>query len=420
MGSRGGRKIRVRNGKECSQLNKRWVSLVLAAVLLCVCSVGASAEEKYPLHTEVKLEMNDSFLLLNMCEDNQDGHRYWCIWDVGSDIAGDVVIPEAYDGFPIEEIYVDSFQFHYGFQGTDKVTSLTFPGTFPYLLNGGGWFSPSIKKITVQEGVGSFGGTFFPGVTEAHLPISMRAISNGSLYWWDHDITIYAPPYSAAQRYALDRDMKYVAEGGVPTTLTDIDGHWGEENILWAWHNKILMGVSETEFSPNTNMTRGMLAAAFGRQKMGLDWRPENGAQSLPYRDVKESDYFYNGCYYLYRAKAMMGKSETAFSPNDNITRQELAAVIFRMANYDESKRPGVKYSEENLKKYRDAGSISPWARQSVGWAVDNGILLGDSEMCLNPKGYATRAEVTTMLYRYQRYVELEELKDTHFPGVYE
>lgn len=256
-----------------------------------------------------------------------------------------------------------------------------------------------LKKIVVLDGAKSFGSAKFWQLEEAHLPASIRHIPEEALPWRNENFTIYAPTDSGAHRYALEHGVNFVAEGDVPVLLTDISGHWGEPEILWNYRNRLLMGTSETAFSPEANLTRGMLAAVLYR----LANEPSDDAEYLPeerFDDVGTDSYYYQGACWLKAMGIADGEGVNRYRPNSNITREELATMLRRFAmkaTADRDARP-----TGSLDGFTDAGKVHGWAKQAMSWAVGQGILKGDERGRLNPQGLATRAEVAAMLHRFE------------------
>ena len=158
----------------------------------------------------------------------------------------------------------------------------------------------------------------------------------------------------------------------------------------------VMTGTSNDTFSPNAAMTRAMLTTVLWRLESGCTWRWFN---ELPYRDVKYT-WYTQALRWANHCKIVNGTSETKFSPNGSITREQLATMLYRYAGY--KKLDTSKQAE--LTKFADAKKVSSYAETAVKWAVAEGIIAGtekDSTAYLDPQGNANRAQVATMLQRF-------------------
>lgn len=166
----------------------------------------------------------------------------------------------------------------------------------------------------------------------------------------------------------------------------DAANHWAAKSIAFVSERGLFSGTSADKFSPNTAMTRGMLVTVLYR----LEGTPQGATQSFP--DVKADKYYANAVAWAAEKKIVTGTG-TGFLPENNISREQLAAILFRYA------APGQ--TSGNLDKFPDKGTVSSWAVEAMNWAVGNGLLAGDNNGKLNPAGNATRAEVATILDRF-------------------
>ena len=171
---------------------------------------------------------------------------------------------------------------------------------------------------------------------------------------------------------------------------------WMHAGIDFAVANNLFLGTSDTTFSPNASMTRAMLVTVLWR----LDGKPEAGTQTA-FRDVPEREYYAQPVAWASANGIVMGTSTTTFSPNGKITREQMAAILFRYAQqkgYDTSKRA-------DLSKFPDNGKVSDYAKEALAWANAEGLINGDEQpngtVLLDPAGNATRAQVAAILMRY-------------------
>lgn len=175
--------------------------------------------------------------------------------------------------------------------------------------------------------------------------------------------------------------------------FTDITGHWAADNILFAASRGLLSGTSDTTFSPDTGMTRGMFVTALGRLA-GIN---PDSYQTGKFTDVKADAYYAPYVNWAAQNGIMEGVTATTFAPDTNINREQMAVI---MKNY--AAKLGYDLPQ-TLKAvtFADNTQISSWAKDAVKSMQQAGILAGKVNNRFDPKGTATRAEVATVLRRF-------------------
>lgn len=195
--------------------------------------------------------------------------------------------------------------------------------------------------------------------------------------------------------YASGEKCKVAPAG---TTLvynpyTDIDGHWAKSETLKATHAGIFQGMTKNTYVPEGSLTRAMFVTVLHR----LAGTPTSGSVKLTFRDVPAGSYYERALGWAYGNGIVTGRSQTEFSPDDSITRQELVTMLFRFARWQ-----GRDVSSgAPISGYKDSRAIAPWAERSISWAVDEGILNGYTDGTIQPEGNATRAEAAAIVCRY-------------------
>ena len=169
--------------------------------------------------------------------------------------------------------------------------------------------------------------------------------------------------------------------GDVPQTS------WFADAVRYVTGKSLMNGTSTTAFSPNENMSRAMLATVLYRMS------GETAEADSSFGDVSASAYYAAAVNWASSKGIVNGTGADAFSPNASITREQLAAMLYRYAG-----EPSVS---ADLSAYTDAVSISPYAEKAVEWCVAKGILSGKSATRLAPQDTATRAECAAMLQRF-------------------
>lgn len=175
--------------------------------------------------------------------------------------------------------------------------------------------------------------------------------------------------------------------------FTDITGHWAADNILFVASRGLLSGTSDTTFSPNTGMTRGMFVTALGRLA-GIN---PDSYKTGKFTDVKADAYYAPYVNWAAQTGIVEGVTAITFAPDTNINREQMAVI---MANY--AKKLGYDLPR-TLKAvtFADNANISSWAKDAVRAMQQAGILTGKNGNKFDPKGTATRAEVATVLRRF-------------------
>lgn len=182
-----------------------------------------------------------------------------------------------------------------------------------------------------------------------------------------------------------DSELPRQRFGDVPQNI------WFASGVQFAAEQGLFTGVSANEFAPYDPMTRAMLVTVLHR----LDGADASGTNS--FTDVLNGKWYTNAIAWASANGIVEGLSGNRFAPNAPITREQLAAILFRYAKacgYDVSARA-------ELTAYADAAQVSTWAGDAMRWAVASGLISGRSGAQLAPKGEATRAEVAVILMNF-------------------
>lgn len=170
--------------------------------------------------------------------------------------------------------------------------------------------------------------------------------------------------------------------------FTDVaPGAWYYDAVKYAAERGLFYGTSDTTFSPNSTMTRGMLATVLYR----MESEPE--ADPADFLDVGSGKYYSEAVAWAAANGIVAGYGNGNFGPEDAITREQLAAILWRYS--------GAPASSGTLTEFTDADKASGYALDALRWAVEQGIIKGKGNGILDPGGRATRAEVAAMLQRF-------------------
>lgn len=180
----------------------------------------------------------------------------------------------------------------------------------------------------------------------------------------------------------------------LPATIpfTDVaPGSWYYDAVRFVYGKGMMNGTSPTAFSPNATTSRGMIVTILYR----LEGEPTAGTAS--FTDVPAGQWYSKAVAWAAQNGIVDGYGSGAFGPNDNITREQMAAILYRYASY---KGYSVTASS-NTSSYSDASQISSYAQTAMSWANATGLITGTSSTTLAPKGNATRAQAAMILMRF-------------------
>ena len=172
-------------------------------------------------------------------------------------------------------------------------------------------------------------------------------------------------------------------------------GHWSHAGIDYTLELGLFRGTSDTEFSPNVAMTRAMLVTVLYR----LDGQKEpTGAN--PFTDVEPDSWYTEAVIWAVENEIVLGMGDGTFAPEAEITREQMAAILYRYAAY----RGDDMTTDADLAAFPDEKTVSSYACEPLAWAVDRGLINGvaqNGESWLEPRAGATRAQVATILMRF-------------------
>ena len=201
--------------------------------------------------------------------------------------------------------------------------------------------------------------------------------------------------------YVVTRDSadKPVDPDPIPPTVqfTDVKStDWFYPYVTEAAERGLMSGTGDNQFDPYGTTTRAMfvqiLYAMAGKPEVTID---------NPFTDVPESQWYAKAVQWAYENGVTGGTGDHTFSPNANVTREQIAVFLYAYAG-----KPAVSGS---LSSFADASKVSGWAKNAVIWATQNKVISGSSEggkLYLNPQKNATRAETATMMVGFAKLME--------------
>ena len=191
-------------------------------------------------------------------------------------------------------------------------------------------------------------------------------------------------------------NKKPASKPEVKLPFTDVStSDWFYDDVAFVYKNGLFSGTDSRSFSPNASMTRAMLVTVLYR----LEGEPTVTGRSS-FTDVRSGAYYEKSVIWAAANGIVTGTDSTSFSPDAKVTREQLAAILYRYAQY----RKLATDASAKLNSFTDADSVSAYASEALGWAVSEGLINGASGK-LMPKGDATRAQVAALLHRFVKNV---------------
>ena len=182
----------------------------------------------------------------------------------------------------------------------------------------------------------------------------------------------------------------------VKNPFADVNaGDWFYRDVLFSYEKGLMSGMDTAVFAPYANTTRAQIAVIFYRMEGSPAVEGENSFTDV----VRDSGtaWFYDAVTWAQKNGIMGGYGNSSFAPNDPITREQLAAIFYRYAQY---KGYDTTQGGMAIREFDDYESISDYAMGAMAWAVNTGLVKGDSNL-LYPKGTATRAELAALFHRF-------------------
>ena len=279
-------------------------------------------------------------------------------------------------------------------------------------IGGGGGYNPPVTYYTLRFETG--GGSDIPSVREAYN--TYIDLTKYVPTWRGHTFIGWYTERSLMNKVSgvyLTKDMTVYALWRVdenPNTganpFTDVsEKDWFYGDVMFVYENGLMLGTSKTLFSPHGTATRGMMATILWRMEGSPAPKGKNS-----FTDVEAGKWYADAITWTAENGIFAGYGKDKFGPDDPITREQLAAIFYRYADYK-----GYDLTVKgNLDKFKDADKITDYAKTAMQWAVGSGLVKGKSGNLLDPQGTATRAEIAAMLHRF---IEKYELVQGKAPG---
>ena len=182
--------------------------------------------------------------------------------------------------------------------------------------------------------------------------------------------------------------------------FSDVAGpsDWSHEGIDYCVRRSLMVGTGAGTFSPGMNCSRAQIVQIL--YNLSGD-KTDYGNYYLPFTDVAPGAWYYDAVAWAYDNDVVSGTSATTFAPNDVITREQMAVILY---GYTAEFAPEFTGNAASLNTFPDAGSVANWAYTAMSWAVGNGLISGMGSggvSYLAPQGSATRAQASAIIMRY-------------------
>ena len=297
---------------------------------------------------------------------------------------------------------------------TDTVfhANATVYAHWTYTGGDGGDYNPPVTYYTLRFETG--GGSDIPsvqGTYNTYIDLTKYVPT-----WRGHALIGWYSERSLTNKVSgvcLTKDMTVYAGWRVdenPGTgvnpFTDIsEKDWFYGDVMFVYENGLMLGTSKTLFSPHGTAMRGMMATILWRMEGSPVPKGKNS-----FTDVEAGKWYADAITWTAENGIFAGYGKDKFCPDDPITREQLAAIFYRYADYK-----GYDLTVKgDLDKFKDADKITDYAKTAMQWAVGSGLVKGKSGNLLDPQGTATRAEIAAMLHRF---IEKYELVQGKAPG---
>ena len=320
----------------------------------------------------------------------------------GNGGTGELLYPAAYDTV-IGVGAVDSSGTVYARSNHSSAVFLTAPGVaVRSTANQGGYADCTGTSYATPHVAGAAAALL--GMEPDLSPADLRALladtasdrgTAGYDLYYGHGVVDLAAAVAALSAGEIppppkDNYVNCKHDGECPLSpFSDLDENaWYHDGVHWTLDEGVMKGVGGGRFVPDGTTSRAMLVTVLWR----LAGEPASDAP-MGFADVAPEAWYAGAVRWAYSRGVVTGYTAECFGPGDPVTREQLAAILWRYA--------GSPEAEENLERFQDAGTASPWALEALRWAVRTGLLRGVDAETLRPDAGATRAQTAAVLLRF-------------------
>lgn len=347
-----------------------------------------------------------------------ENNTYTVTVPYGTDVTADsFVIVTSDSGATVGALTHDGNVWSFTITAEDGVTSRTYTVTVSFTeapkSNDAGVRSITVASVKAKTSVNNEYTVTVPYGTNVtassfviitnHARATVGALTHIKNVWYftvtaedgvttaSYTVTVTTAALPTPIKPAVD-NTKPASDSKPKLPFTDVStSDWFYSDVMFVYENGLFSGTDSRSFSPNASMTRAMLVTVLYR----LEGEPA-GTGSSSFSDVRSGSYYEKAVAWAAANGIVTGTGSTSFSPDAKVTREQLAAILYRYAQYKKlDTDAGAK-----LDSFSDAGNVSGYASEALSWAVSEGLINGASGR-LMPKGDATRAQVAAILHRF-------------------
>lgn len=273
--------------------------------------------------------------------------------------------------------------------------------------SGGGSSTPVTRPITIQS---SSGGKVTASAAQAAQGkvVTLTASPNSGYTLSSLSVTNAAGKAVALTNLgggkytfvmpasAVTVSASFAVQAAEPTSpFADVaPGTWYYNAVQYAYEHGLMSGTGQGQFSPDLTTSRGMIVTILYR----LAGSPAVSGASA-FSDVSQNDWYAAGVAWASANGIVSGYTDGTFRPNADITREQMAAILYQYARFQGKLDSG----RADLSSFADAGSVSAWAQEPLSWAVSQGLISGMSAHTLVPGGSTTRAQAAVILTAFSK-----------------
>lgn len=277
---------------------------------------------------------------------------------------------------------------------SDEEVVVSVPVNFNH-LSVGSTFTQKTLRVGESQNIEIFvrNTGFGNTATPALIPIDGFQWTSGIISFDPETLSVTAiSPGTAALTLNLPDNTTLDFKFTVLSIFTDVkQTDWYHEAVEYVYNKGLMQGTSSSTFSPDTTTTRAMIATIL----YNLEGRPDT--YRTYFDDVPSNMWYADAVSWMASVGIARGYGNGKFGPNDSLTREQSAVILYNYAKYKGFPVP----SNYDLSNYYDASSVSSFATTAIKWAVGNGVIKGTESHMLTPQGATTRAQIATILMNF-------------------
>lgn len=305
------------------------------------------------------------------------------------------------------------------FPGCRSLKSVTIPDAVTSIGRDAFDRCASLRSVRISMNATEIGENAFfgcPQLTNVTIPAKVAKIGNRAFGYYEENLydadgsyigselkkvngfTVYGCSGTAAETYANGNAFAFVPSLAARFSDAPAQNNWAYKGIEFVVDNGLFFGTTDTTFSPKGAMTRAMLVTVLWR----LDGTPKPTTTNT-FKDVQNGKFYTTAVTWAAENGIVSGIGNNKFNPNGNVTREQMAAFLYRYAQ----KKGKDTTARADLSIFPDHGRISSYAVEALSWANAAKLISGTANngvTLLDPKGNATRAQVASILMRFAQY----------------